>query len=55
MLEVRFSARYLFPPPRFSQEMILLTMHLLSGLPIDGVEDPVFAGPPQTSFSIALK
>lgn len=32
-----------------------MTLRPLLGLPIDGVEDPVYGGPPQTPLSIALE
>ena len=33
----------------------ILTIRPLLGLPVDGVEDPAFGGPPQTPLSVALE
>ena len=42
--------------PTFSHsENDILTIRLLLGLPVDGVEDPAYGGPPQTPLSVALE
>ena len=42
--------------PTFSDlENDILTVCLLPGLPVDGVKDPAYGGPPQTPLSVALE
>ena len=42
--------------PIFSHpENEILTIRLLLGLPVDGVKDPAYGGPPQTPLSVALE
>lgn len=36
-------------------EKDILTVCLLTGLPVDGVKDPAYGGPPQTPLSVALE
>ena len=44
-----------FTPTLSCSKNDILTVCLLSGLPVDGVEDPAFGGPPQTPLSVALE
>ena len=54
MVAVWFGGPYFIPAFSHSENDIL-TIRRLSGLLVDGIEDPAFGGPPQTPLSVALE